>query len=301
MSDIKIVAPIKPVMSDEGVELYATDDECGMSISGCARFVGIARTSIKDLLDSVAVGKTTSECLKPFAGADIWLSVEGHNGAKIIKAEVCAAICEYYAFECKNPTDFAKISFRKFSKLGIETWIRIATGHTQPFIKQLTPEQLTIELFQQLRIKDAEIIQLQKEKMIEIEKVNYREKYISKATINAPGLSAILDAAQEIDDDQLLLASPDNLVNFTLTEWIEYYKFPIPDKMRRQFRLKVASVFEALRHHSPKKEGRKNKNGNISQAFVYNEHDFHYLETVFQQVLTAYNLELQIKTRLRHK
>jgi hypothetical protein len=301
MSDLKNIAPIKPVMSDEGIELYATDDECGMSQKGVGRFVGVNESSVRTLIESIQRGTTTSECLKPFIGLDLFLAVEGFKGAKIIKAEVCAAICEYYAFECKNPTDFAKISFRKFSKLGIETWIRIATGHTQSSIKQLTPEQLTIELFQQLRIKDEEIIRLQKEQMVQLEKINYKEKYISKATINAPGLSAILDAAQGVEDEQLLLASADSLTNYTLAEWIEYKKFPIPDKMYRQLRLKVAGLFESLRHHSPKKEYRTTKNGNNVQSLVYQEQDFHYLENAFTQVFLAYNLELQTGTRLRRK
>lgn len=301
MSDTKIVAPIKPVMSDEGIELYATDEECGMSQKGLGRFVGANESSIRTLIESIQRGTVTHECLKPFTGTDLYLAVEGFKGAKIIKAEVCAAICEYYAFESKTPTDFAKISFRKFSKLGIVTWIQIATGRTPSAFSQKTPEQLTIELFQQLRIKDEEIIQLQKEKMIQIEKINYKEKFISKATINAPGLSAILDAAQGVEDDQLLLASADSLTNYTLAEWIEYKKFPIPDKMYRQLRLKVAGLFESLRHHSPKKESRTTKNGNHVQSLVYQEQDFHYLENAFTQVFLAYNLELQTGTRLRRK
>jgi hypothetical protein len=301
MSDTRIVAPIKPVMSDEGIELYASDEDCGMSQRGLGRFVGVPISSLNSLIENILIGSTTAECLKAFIGTDLYCTVEGFKGAKIIKAEVCAAICEYYAFEAKNPTDFAKISFRKFSKLGIVTWIQVATGHTPSAFSQKTPEQLTIELFQQLRIKDEEIIQLQKEKTIQLEKINYKDKYISKATINAPGLSAILDAAQGVDDDQLLLASADSLTNYTLAEWIEYKKFPIPDKMYRQLRLKVAGLFESLRHHSPKKESRTTKNGNHVQSLVYQEQDFHYLENAFTQVFLAYNLELQTGTRLRRK
>jgi hypothetical protein len=288
-------------MSDEGIELYATDDECGMSQKGLGRFVGVDEANIRSVLESIARGITTSECLKPFIGIDCHLEVTGVRNAKVIKAEVCAAICEYYAFEAKNPTDFAKISYRKFAKLGIVTWIQIATGRTPSAFSQKTPEQLTIELFQQLRLKDEEIIRLQKEQIIQLEKINYKEKYISKATINAPGLSAILDTAQNVDEDQLLLASADSLVNYTLAEWIEYKKFPIPDKMYRQLRLRVAGLFESLRHYAPKKESRTTKNGNHVQSLVYQEQDFHYLENAFTQVFLSYNLDLQTGTRLRRK
>ena len=99
MPDTKIVAPIKPVMSDEGIELYATDDECGMSQRGLARFVAVPVNSLQSLLHNVVTGSTSAECLKPFVGTSLWCTVEGLNNAKILKAEVCAAICEYYAFE----------------------------------------------------------------------------------------------------------------------------------------------------------------------------------------------------------
>jgi hypothetical protein len=139
--------PIKPQIVD-GIELYATDFECGMSQAGLARFCGVGETTIRDLLSSMARGKTPSDLLNLFAGEDLHLAVSGEQNAKIIRADVCAAICQYYAFESKAKNETARFSLQKFSSRGISSWIRDVTGHSQK--PALNPHEIALQLSMEL-------------------------------------------------------------------------------------------------------------------------------------------------------
>jgi hypothetical protein len=147
-------SPIKPQMID-GIELYATDFESGMSQAGLARFCGVGETAIRKLLDSIARSCAPSESLNHFAGQDLYLALAGENNAKIIRSEVCAAICEYYAFESKAKNETALFSVRKFLSKGLDSWIRDVTGHSQkPSLSPLeSAQQMVIDLQAQLIVK----------------------------------------------------------------------------------------------------------------------------------------------------
>jgi hypothetical protein len=149
--------PIKPQIVD-GIELYATDSECGMSQAGLARFCGVSQQTINALLTNMATGKAPSKSLNRFAGQDLYLQSGGENNAKIIRSEVCAAICEYYAFESKSANETARFSLRKFSAMGISSWIRDVTGHSlKPVLSPLeAAQQMVIDLQAQLIIKSEE-------------------------------------------------------------------------------------------------------------------------------------------------
>jgi hypothetical protein len=139
--------PIKPQMVD-GIELYATDSECGMSQRGLARFCGVDEANIRRLLDSMVRGCTSSESLNRFAGQDLYCGVEGEKGAKIIKSQVCSAICKYYALESKAKNETAMYSLCKFSDLGIDSWIRDVTGHSLK--PALNPHEIALQLSMEL-------------------------------------------------------------------------------------------------------------------------------------------------------
>jgi hypothetical protein len=139
--------PIKPQLVD-GIELYATDSECGMSQIGLARFCGVTHQTIGALLTSVAAGKVSSKYLEPFAGQDLYLQATGDNNAKIIRSEVCSAICKYYAFESKAKNETAMFSLGKFADLGIDSWIRDVTGHSLK--PALNPHEIALQLSMEL-------------------------------------------------------------------------------------------------------------------------------------------------------
>jgi hypothetical protein len=145
--------PIKPQMVD-GIELYATDFECGMSQAGLARFCGVTHQTIGALLASIAAGKVASKYLERFAGQDLYLQAEFEKGAKIIRSEVCSAICKYYAIESRVKNETAVYSLCKFSDLGMDSWIRDVTGHSLK--PALNPHEIALRL-------SMELIEVQKQ------------------------------------------------------------------------------------------------------------------------------------------
>jgi hypothetical protein len=290
MSDSNLT-PIKPFTTIEGVELYANDMECGMSQIGLARFCGVNESKIRAMLESLARSSTVSKMLKPFMGKELSIALPLVSGGyvKVIPSDVCAAICTYYATESKAANDIARYSLGKFAAMGIESWIRKTTGHEQPSSVALTAEQLTAQLLQvtQQALQSETKLRITTEKLVIVtEDLRSKEQYISKATINAPGLNLVLEGAQ--DEELTLLTPEESKETYTLLEWLEYCKYPIPDKMYRQFRLKVAGFFESLRHYTPKKEYRFSKSGNLTLAYVYTFEDFHFLDAVFMQVSASY-------------
>jgi hypothetical protein len=139
--------PIKPHMVD-GIELYATDSECGMSQRGLARFCGVDQKTIIELLEKITEGKTSSKSLNRFAGQDLYCGVDGERGARIVRSQVCSAICKYYAFESKAKNETAMFSLDKFADLGIDSWIRDVTGHSQK--PALNPHEIALQMSMQL-------------------------------------------------------------------------------------------------------------------------------------------------------
>jgi hypothetical protein len=118
----------------DGVEFFTIDatGESGMSESGLARLCGVARQTVNELLQNWIAGKTRPECLKAFTDKDfrsqVRLQARGLNHATVVRAEVCAAVIEHYAFESRRKTKEALFAFRKFATMGIQTWIQGITG-----------------------------------------------------------------------------------------------------------------------------------------------------------------------------
>jgi hypothetical protein len=221
-----------------------------------------------------------SETLKPYQNGSLWLETlePTYQNARILKAEFVAALCEYYAFEKNNET--AKFSYRKFAKMGIDSWIRDVTGHAQPVAIALTSEQLTMQLLQvtQQALESEHKLRITTERLLE------KEQYITRATINSPGLNQFLEGAQDEDLAESEVTGP-----LTLAEWLHQVKqVSIPDKMYRQLRLRVAEFFKTLHHYKPKKELRYTKAGHPAMTYVYGQEDFHFLDTVFTQVFASY-------------
>jgi hypothetical protein len=118
----------------DGVEFFTINatGESGMSESGLARLCGVAQQTVNELLQNWITGKTRPECLKLFTDKDfrsqVRLQAQGLNHATVVGSEVCAAVIEYYAFESKRKTKEALFAFRKFARMGIQTWIQEITG-----------------------------------------------------------------------------------------------------------------------------------------------------------------------------
>jgi hypothetical protein len=127
---------ITPYIVDD-IALYVTDSESGMSQASLAKFCGVAESSIKSLLSSMVRGNTSSKALKRFAGYRFYFWVDGENGSKIVKHQICEVVCKYYTFESKHKNLTALSSYRKFANLGLDAWIRDVTANSG------TPQTLT--------------------------------------------------------------------------------------------------------------------------------------------------------------
>jgi hypothetical protein len=149
--------PINPQMVD-GIELYATDSESGMSQRGLARFCGVHQTTIQALLVNIGDGQNVPKMLQSLIGQELYVTGKFENGAKVVRSGVCAAICQYYAFESKSANETARFSLQKFSSKGIDSWIRDVTGHSKtPVLSPLeSAQQMIIDLQAQLIIKSEE-------------------------------------------------------------------------------------------------------------------------------------------------
>lgn len=132
--------PVKPQKID-GIEFYVSPDgnETGMSVSGLARLCGVSEQSLNQRLLALLSQETAPawkapKCLERFQGKVFSAQLIGDNGgypAKIVTAEVCAAVAEYYAFESKAANQTALYSYRKFAVTGIHNWIKEVTGRAE--------------------------------------------------------------------------------------------------------------------------------------------------------------------------
>lgn len=280
------VTPIKPFFTEEGIELYATDSECGMSQNGLARFCGVTNDAVLLLIRKLGGEQNVPKMLESFVGQDLIVSSSFENGAKVYKSALCAAVCTYYAYESKAANDTARYSLAKFAAMGIDSWIRQTTGHA--IAPAIDPAQLAIQLLLENKAQSEKITALH-EVTIELQKeVLENERYMTKATLKAPGLQMLLDEAQYCSEGDRLPEQSGNVKTaYTLAEWLEEYKYPVPDKMYRQLRLAVAETFKSLRWYRPQKEDRYVE-GKRRPAYVYKPEDFHYLDTCFSQVSASY-------------
>lgn len=118
----------------DGVEFFTlhSTGTSGMSESGLARLCGVKKQSVNDLLQLIASGNSTSKCLQSLSDKDLKcqfsLPNRGLGVVSFIKADVCAAVIEYYAFESRRKTPEALFAYRKFAASGITAWIHTITG-----------------------------------------------------------------------------------------------------------------------------------------------------------------------------
>ena len=121
----------------DGVEFFTIDEtgESGMSESGLARLCGVTRRAVDKVLRNTPATWEHEKSLEPHRNKSVRLlpnkdfaTSRGQNAdINLIRAEVCAKVIEYYAFESKYKTDEAFFAYRKFAMLGITSWIQQMT------------------------------------------------------------------------------------------------------------------------------------------------------------------------------
>jgi transcriptional regulator with XRE-family HTH domain len=121
----------------DGVEFFTIDEtgESGMSESGLARLCGVTRRAVDKVLRSTPATWEHKKSLEPHRNKSVRLlpnkdfaTSRGQNAdINLIRAEVCAKVIEYYAFDSKYKTEEAFFAYRKFATLGITSWIQQMT------------------------------------------------------------------------------------------------------------------------------------------------------------------------------
>jgi len=129
----------------DGVEFFTIDEtgESGMSESGLALLCGVSHQAVNKVLRNLLATWDTDNSLEPQHRKGVRLqpskefkNPRGQNAdISLIRAEGCAKVIEYYAFESKYKTEEAVFAYRKFATKGITAWIQEIThwhGNPQP-------------------------------------------------------------------------------------------------------------------------------------------------------------------------
>jgi hypothetical protein len=270
--------PIKPQTVD-GIELYATDSECGMSQRGLARFCGVHQTTIQTLLANISDGQNVPKMLQNLIGQELYVTGKFENGAKVVRSAVCAAICQYYAFESKSANETARFSIQKFSSNGIDSWIRDVTGHSLK--PALTPLESALQM---LVDTQAKLSDLQAQLIIKSEENATRAKFIE----GSDGLKEIYEGF-DYDPEVLTLPSgvdQDGTQWYTARQYLEIMQEEFLDlKIRNQKRLyfKFTGLIAHFYRVYNLGEQHKIDLGTGAPVNVYSSRDFPLLAVAWKQ------------------
>lgn len=130
----------------DGVEFFTIDatGESGMSESGLAILCGVSHQAVNKFLRDRAATKTGEISFESASYKSSRLQPKGLTSEErsyisnlsIVRAEVCAEVIQYYAFESRNKTPEALYACQKFMTLGITAWIQEMTEwHGNPVPK----------------------------------------------------------------------------------------------------------------------------------------------------------------------
>lgn len=245
----------------DGVEFYVASDgkECGVSVSGLSRLCGIHQSAMSNALVGIeGNGKNAPKALQHLQGIVFNLSVTGSNGAKIVSSEASAVIIEYYAFESKAKNETALFSFRKFAKMGMDSWIKNITGY-QDTIKTTT---------------DPELMSLMSQLIGKVDNIERKLDGYSKVATVYPTVDKLA-----FSDGTLALPTVDR---YTIREWLTEYHPSVDLGKSDYFRLcsAVSLALKAMSGYYP--ENRSNGKG--TPIRVYRPEHFKLMEECLIQL-----------------
>lgn len=249
--DISKIEKVTPV-AKEGVEFYCSKNgqDTGMSQSGLARFANVHRKTVYTILASLESDalEDLPEWLKP------WKLVSPYHenltgdsagkAARILKADFCADYIEQVAFNPLRPNLVALTSFRKFARIGINSFIQDVTGY-----RDLSSSQGDIQAI-------LGIVQ-------SLEKKLDAASGFFQAKVHYPGLEEICKSTglTEEEEVQLLLAPQEKLL--TLNECVDRI-FPgmvFNKTQKHSLAILAGQAYKTLKLGSPIKVVRKNTQG----------------------------------------
>ena len=186
------------------IEYFTVDEtgESGMSISGLAKWVGMAQNTITDLIKKLSnypIGTVLPKSLQPLVGKAFVLTVTDTQGRKIVQDTACACIANYYAMDARKTTIEAKQAVLGFTSIGIRVYCQKQTGW-QPKPLFTLPRNYVEALKALVESEEQkEILSLQASRrgdlLLEyLPKVNYYDQ-----AIKADGLSSIEEVAKTLN------------------------------------------------------------------------------------------------------
>lgn len=269
---------VEPVVVD-GIEFYISKDgkQCGVSQAGLMRLIGCSKGLIYSMCQELSgesdPSKLTKYVLELSPSEVFYLPISSNQQAKVISSAYVSAIIEYYAFERNMPT--AKFSFRKFSRIGIDTWIKDVVGYAS------NPDQ------SQLQASINQVIEMlgntnERLKVLEQQTAGYR-----KVSIELPGLREWMSNVDT--QEQLALEATDHEDLFTLSEYLKLEKGLVFDKrLMARFSNQVSYVYKTMSLEAPGKKQTQSANGYKSPPTnAYARRDFPMLDIAFKQVMVT--------------
>lgn len=280
----KMIERIEPTVAENGITFYVSKDGemTGVSQTGLARLCGLQADTLRNdrnmlkTLEAVSintpVSRTTPESLKAFTGAVFAPCAEGSDGARIVTSEAAVTLIEYYALERGN--EVAKVSYRKFARMGFDSWVKKVT--------QFTVEAKPDRVFEALQYLIGEVTEL---KALNQEYNNIRG---ISATVY-PGMDKLMDEHAR-PTSQTLLGS-DNL--YTVVDWLRLKGIELDKSSKYSLALTAAQTYKAMTGQDPKNKFERTEAGNtMKKGRGYRGVDFPILEI-------AYSFMLEREARLR--
>lgn len=277
MSTTKI-EKVKPVKIED-IEFYCSRDgeQTGMSQSGLARFSGVSHVSVYRCIKLVeqVPQDDLPEWLKPWKLVGIYHSnltgVNDSKGAQILKADFCADYIEQLAFHPEKPNATSLSSFRKFARIGINSFIKDVTGY-----RDLTSSEADIKAILGV-VKSME------------KKLDASKGYF-QARVQYPGLEEICrDSGLSEQEEELLLLTPVEKL-LTLNECVShiYPGMSLSKTQKHSLAILVGQAYKTLKLGSPVKVVRHGERGYaLPPVYGYPERMLGVIKMLFTTMLNT--------------
>lgn len=176
-----------------------------------------------------------------------------------------------FAFDSRASNQTAIFSFRKFARLGFETWVKEVVSYTSAGFKEVSNAEILAALQQLITKVDR----------LEAEVKDYHN--IRSVTINVfPGLDTMLT---DIAETKVLPPAKDLR---TTTEWLAEVKgVSLKNSKKHKFANLVSDTYRTMTKAEPRKVSRPNGWGKyISRVNAFLPEEFPILEAAFNKLMS---------------
>jgi hypothetical protein len=243
---------VVPQHSSTGIELYVSHDgrSCGISQSALARMCGVSEGSLRVLLsDAIKMAKIMGE---PILKDQIYVEgLSSNQNAKVVQSHVACKVVYYFAVLSDHKNETAAFSLGKFTEIGIDNWIKSATGYREPS-SGLSFESALEQMQRQ--------INAQTEKMENMGNMLGAAKGYITASSQLPGMKSWMETLTDLDQKRMLSSGDDeNLV--TLSEWAEGQNIELTSSQIHTLANLISNTYKVLAWKIPPKVSRKSQEG----------------------------------------